>query len=244
MNQQNKRILAISDIHGMYDQFIKLLEKVNYSPTQDKLILLGDYVDRGKKSKEVIEKIIELANTYDVVVLRGNHDQMFLDWLITNDGMNEFNFFRNGGLQTVESYCGLDFFDSGIDTIKAKNFILKHCKHHVDFLKELSYFYETNDFIFVHAGLNPNYENWRLTPHEDMLWIRNLFHYHPTKTDKTIVFGHTPCINLHGKPNIWFADDKIGIDGGTAYGYQLNCLEITDGKYTQHFISSKEDANV
>lgn len=237
--QEFKRILAISDIHGCYDQFNKMLIETNYNPEQDKLILLGDYVDRGNQSKQVLEKVYELVNTYDVVALRGNHDQMFLDWLVTNDGMNEFNFFRNGGLQTVESYCGIDFFDEGIDALKTKRFILDNFRHHIEFLRQLPYFHETDEFIFVHAGFNPTYENWRLTPHEDMIWIRDIFHHNPTQTDKTVVFGHTPCVKLHGNADIWFGGDKIGIDGAVAYGYQLNCLEITEDGFTQYWIDSK-----
>lgn len=234
----------ISDLHGMYDHFIRLLDKVNFNPTQDKLILLGDYVDRGRKSKQVLDKVMELVNTYDAIALIGNHDKMFLDWLLTNDGMNEFNFFRNGGLQTVESYCGLDFIDSGIDTLKAKKFILDNYQHHIKFLIELPYFHETDEYIFVHAGFNPLYENWRLTPHEEMIWIRDEFHHGKVQTDKTIVFGHTPCVNLHGKPDVWFSEGKIGIDGGAAYGYQLNCLEISEDGFTRHYVKTKEESNV
>ncbi|KNB71956.1 metallophosphoesterase [Brevibacillus reuszeri] len=237
-------MLAISDIHGCYDQFIRILDKVNFNSTQDKLILLGDYVDRGRQSKQVLDKVIDLVNTYDAIALIGNHDKMFLDWLLTNDGMNEFNFFRNGGLQTVESYCGLDFFDSGIDTLKAKRFILNNFKYHVEFLKTLSYYHETDNHIFVHAGLNPEYENWKLTPYEEMIWIRDEFHNGKVQTDKTIVFGHTPCVSLHGSANVWFSEGKIGIDGGAAYGYQLNCLEVTNNEVKQYCIKTKEESNV
>jgi serine/threonine protein phosphatase 1 len=241
MDRPIKRMLVISDIHGMYDHFEKMLKETHYEPFHDKLILLGDYVDRGQKSKEVVEEVMNLVHTYDAVALKGNHDQMFLDWLKTNDGMNEYNFFGNGGLQTVQSYCGQDFFKDGFDTWKAKKYIHENFKHHIEFLNTLPYFYETDEFIFVHAGLNPFYENWRLTPYEDMLWIRDLFHNNPTQTDKTVVFGHTPCVNLHGSPDIWFAEDKIGIDGACAYGYQLNCLEITDDGYVQYYIPTKEE---
>lgn len=241
MKQTPNRILVMSDLHGCYDQFKEMLNKTKYNPNHDKLILLGDYVDRGRHSKQVLDKVIKLVNTYNVIALRGNHDQMFLDYLTTNDGMSEFNFFRNGGLQTVESYCGLNFFDSGIDTLRAKKFILDHYQQHIDFLKELPYFHETDEYIFVHAGLNPFYENWRLTPNEDMLWIRDVFYHNATQTDKTIVFGHTPCIYLHGKADIWLGEDKIGIDGAVAYGYQLNCLEITSEGLKEHYVKTKEE---
>lgn len=239
MSVKPKRMLVMSDIHGCYDEFDMMLKEVGYAPEFDQLILLGDYVDRGRRSKDVIEKIIDLVNSHGAIVLRGNHDQMFYDWLTTNDGMNEFNFFRNGGIQTVESYCGLDWFELGNTYQQAKKFVLDNYQHHLDFLSNLPFFYETDEFVFVHAGLNPLYENWRLTPHEDMIWIRDIFHHNPTQTDKTVVFGHTPCVKLHGNADIWFGGDKIGIDGAVAYGYQLNCLEITEDGFTQYWIDSK-----
>ncbi|MFS1518622.1 metallophosphoesterase [Bacillus sp. SCS-151] len=73
-----KRILAISDVHGCNDEFLKLLDKANYNSETDQLILLGDYEDRGLKSKDVINQIIDLQNK-GAISLRGNHDQMFLD---------------------------------------------------------------------------------------------------------------------------------------------------------------------
>jgi|SRR5690606_12147363 len=77
-----ERILAISDIHGCCDELNRLLELVKYNFTTDQLILLGDYVDRGFKSKDVIHKIKVLTDE-GAIALRGNHDQMFIDWLVS-----------------------------------------------------------------------------------------------------------------------------------------------------------------
>lgn len=222
------RILCISDIHGMYDKFCELLKVVKYNPSEDKLILLGDYCDRGQKSKEVIQMIHDLHNEWNIVAVKGNHDDMFLKFLFNDDYFSEANFLQNGGQQTLESYCGLDWFKTGGTYKEAKEFILKHYKHHVDFLNLLPYYHETDEFIFVHAGINSMYEDWKLTPPDEMIWIRDIFINNSTMTDKTVIFGHTPCVNLHETEDIWFGEDKIGIDGGCAYGLQLNCLEIND----------------
>jgi serine/threonine protein phosphatase 1 len=233
-----KRILVISDIHGMYDHFCKLLQKVKYDPTKDQLVLLGDYGDRGPKTKEVYELVKSLVSEHGAVALRGNHDNMFLDFI---DGVDYATFMYNGGLQTLESYFGTDWniYDEGIiDKIRA--FITKHYAHHIDFIRNLPYHHETDLYIFVHAGLNPSYEDWKNTPDQEKIWIRDLFHNHQTQTDKTVIFGHTPCLNLHGKEDVWFGGDKIGIDGAAAYGFQLNCLEITDEGYKQYSVG-KED---
>ncbi|WP_308860236.1 metallophosphoesterase [Paenibacillus radicibacter] len=93
---QIKRRLVISDIHGCYDEFIRLLGKVFYNHKEDQLILLGDYCDRGKNSKKVIELIKYLNEECGAIVLKGNHDQMFVESILEDD---DSNFLLNGGLQ-------------------------------------------------------------------------------------------------------------------------------------------------
>lgn len=239
------RTLAISDIHGCYDEFNTMLRKVNYKPESDKLILLGDYVDRGIKSRQVVEQVKALHEEWGVVVLKGNHDQMFVDALLHGeDGL----WLNNGGYQTVESYCGFDFFEEQFDWEtyeKAKEFILKHYKPHINFLNSLPFYHETETHIFTHAGVNPFYSSWVETPDDDFLWIRDIFYRNKmTNTNnRKVVFGHTPTIYLHETEDIWFSPDgdKIGIDGACAYGMQLNMLEINeDGIYIEHSVRKGE----
>lgn len=236
-----KRILVISDIHGCLDEFEQLLEKVNYDINKDQLILLGDYVDRGFKSKDLLNEVNGLLNE-GVIALKGNHDQMFLDWLTLDDYVAALNFFRNGGFSTVTSYVGNDWFENGYDeelALKAKKFIHKHYYHHVEFLQNLKYYHETPEYIFVHAGINVNFKDWKNTDHEDFIWIRDQFLKYDHEHPQTVIHGHTPCINLHETADIYFRNKKIGIDGACAYGHQLNCLEIKDGQYKQYEIERK-----
>lgn len=221
------RFLAISDIHGCLDELNQILDTVNYNCGEDQLVLLGDYVDRGQKSKQVLNKVIDLVNN-GAIALRGNHDQMFIDWLTTDDNLNEMNYLNNGGMMTILSYVGPDFFDDKLDLHEAKLFIIEHYKNHLDFIKKLPYYHETEQYIFVHAGINPFYKDWKETPNNEMIWIREPFLNNDNGTDKVVVHGHTPCVNLHGNPNVYFGNEKIGIDGACAYGYQLNCLEIDE----------------
>lgn len=227
----NIRTLVISDIHGCYDELNALFWKVKYSPREDRLILLGDYTDRGVDSKKVVELVKSLHEEFGIVVLRGNHDQMFVDAMLNNeDGL----WLNNGGHQTTESYCGFDFFDEGFEWDvyeEAKKFIIDNYGHHINFLKSLPLYYETDNHIFVHAGINPNYEDWKSQPEEDFIWIREEFiNNRNTNTKKTIVFGHTPTLHMQDTSDIWFSPHslKIGIDGACAYGHQLNCLVIHD----------------
>jgi serine/threonine protein phosphatase 1 len=224
------RTLVISDIHGCYDTFVALLKKIKFSPKTDRLLLLGDYVDRGNQSKEVLEYVMRMVGSGEAIALRGNHDQRFLELVIQNHSLHDLKFLEHGGVQTINSYCGTkytlaDLQDTSIME-KAKVFIRKSYKAHLLFLDSLPLYDEDSDHIYVHAGLNPFYYNWREQPEKDFIWIRDAFVKHPTIVAKTVVFGHTKTIDIHGSADIWFGGDKIGIDGGCAYGLQLNCLEI------------------
>lgn len=221
----NKKILAISDIHGCLYEFKKLLQKVGYSPIKHQLILVGDYCDRGPQSKEVIEFVKKLQEQDDAKILCGNHDRMFLDFIDYFDTL----FLNNGGLMTLQSYlAGTGISINALE--EARKFIIEEYADHIEFLRNLPFYYETNTHLFVHAGVDPYFgKEWKeKMVEEDMLWIRNDFIYRDVDIEKTIVFGHTPVINIHNDPNVWFNKNKIGIDGGCVFGYQLNALEIIE----------------
>jgi len=220
------RILAISDIHGSYDEFIELLDLMGYDSENDQLILLGDYIDRGSQSKEVIQEVMTLSSN-GAIVLRGNHEQMFLDWLDLKDQDMLFAF--NGGIETMESFFPHIRQDNWDSVERARMHFLAQCKSEIDFIRRLPLFYETNTHIFVHAGINPVATSWRASSKNVYMWIRDEFIHHPHNTGKTVVFGHTPTmrINPNTLGNVWHGEGKIGIDGGCCFGHQMNCLEIT-----------------
>lgn len=233
-----KRILAISDIHGEYDKFVKLLDKVQYNSKVDQLIIIGDYVDRGQKSKEVVEKCIELQGD-GAITLLGNHCRMFTSWIATDSIHNEQMFLQNGGIQTIESYLGREWTQGGLTHENyqiAKEYIKKHYSHHIEFLRQNDLYYEFDMFVFVHAGVKPYLLDWKRSTEKDYLWIREEFLLNPHGFKETFVVGHTPTqfLNEDDSDNIWFGNKKIGIDGGVCFkGGQLNCLEITydSGRY-------------
>ncbi|MDB5055213.1 MAG: metallophosphoesterase [Bacilli bacterium] len=228
-----KRTLVISDIHGCYEPFNALLEEVKYSAKEDKLILIGDYVDRGPQSKEVVEQIIQMKTEGEVIVLRGNHDQRFIEIMTNKTNITDIKFIEHGGLQTLKSYCGANFRMEDINEesiANAKKFIRRNFKHHLYFLDSLPHYYEDQSYIYVHAGLNPFYKNWKNQPQKDFIWIRDSFVKVKTVVEKIVIFGHTKTIDIHSSADIWFGGDKIGIDGGCAYGLQLNCLEIKENQ--------------
>lgn len=108
----------------------------------------------------------------------------------------------------------------------------KTFQKHVEFLKQLDDYHETDDYIFVHAGVNPE-KPLEETDLHDLVWIGDKFH-NGYKGEKTVIFGHTRTSRLHEDPNnhdVYFGENNIiGIDGGAVYGGQLNCLDLTNNK--------------
>jgi len=125
---------AISDIHGCAATFKALLAKIEFSK-EDTLYLLGDYIDRGPDSREVIDHIWELQEDgYTIYCLRGNHEQMLIDELA------EKEIWYNGEPETLKSFDARSNQDIP--------------KPYVEWMEELPYFFEIQDYILVHAGLN------------------------------------------------------------------------------------------
>ncbi len=201
------RLFAIGDIHGCYCLLKQLLRKLPINWTKDKLIFLGDYIDRGDEVKMVIETIIELKSKYKdhVICLMGNHEDMFLDYL---KGLNKILYLTLGGSHTINSY-------GGIQNIP---------KSHIDFIRSLELLFETEEYIFVHAGLRP-YIPVEQQSKDDLIWIREAFYESDYDWGKTIVFGHTPMATPFLRPN------KIGIDTGAVYGGRLTAVELPSVKF-------------
>jgi len=228
----------ISDIHGCLDQFDQLINALEVSATTDKLMLLGDYVDRGPNSKEVVDKVMLLVKEYGAIALRGNHDQRLVDLIKKQDKTIESKFIEHGGIATINSYCDYKNVNSKLDLNTAISFIRENYSHHIEFLSNLPLFYEDDHHLYVHAGINPKYPNWKEQSDYDFMYIKDEFISQPTVIDKKVIFGHTKVIDIHGSADVWFGEDKIGIDGGCAYGLQLNSLIFEEDQYNTISISN------
>jgi len=135
----NERLFAIGDIHGCFDSFRELVEYKIEINNSDKLVLLGDYIDRGKQSKEVIDYIIELQQKgFDIIPLIGNHESMLFEAIGNDEHLSKW--IQNGGSETMESF-----------KINSLNDLDQLC---IDFFKGLQFYYSFNSFLFVHAGFN------------------------------------------------------------------------------------------
>jgi serine/threonine protein phosphatase 1 len=210
------RIFAIGDIHGCNRKLKQLLALVGPEPLADTLVFLGDYIDRGPDSRGVIDTLLDLKKTFPhQICLKGNHESMFLNYYL--EGQDEELFFANSGAMTLSSY-GLVLADARAGTGFPED--------HLRFLASLPLFYETKEYLFVHAGLRPGIPLDGQSP-EDLLWIRSEFIESDWDFGKTVVFGHTALSEPLLQAN------KIGIDTGLVYGGRLTCIELPSRKIVQ-----------
>jgi serine/threonine protein phosphatase 1 len=208
------KIFAIGDIHGCLEKLEELMTKFDIDKEKDVLVFIGDYIDRGKSSKEVVDYVISLQGTYNhVVCLLGNHEQMFMQYL---EGLDEELYLGNGGVSTLSSY---EIFLS--DNVEKRR--EKIPEAHWRFYESLLPYYATDKYIFVHAGIRPGLPIEEQTL-DDLLWIRYEFIENEKDFGKTVVFGHTPLMSPLIEKN------KIGIDTGAVYGGKLTCVELPDIK--------------
>lgn len=204
----NEKLYAIGDIHGCFQNLKSLMDQIPFQPDSDTIVFLGDYIDRGPDSFNVVSYLIDLKNnSKNAIFLKGNHEDM-LDGFISGNNRNLF--LANGGEQTLRSYLKVQNFPSSFP-IPAE---------HLDFFRSLLPYYETEDFIFVHAGLKQGVDLKDQKP-RDLFWIRKQFINSDYDFGKRIVFGHTPF------PEPYISHNKIGIDTGAVYGNKLTCVELT-----------------
>ena len=168
------RTIAIGDIHGCGKALRELLRVIE--PTaDDTIVLLGDYVDRGPDSRGVVDQLVELATRCQVVGLRGNHEVMFL--AVQQGGLPPEHWLRSGGQATLASYGG---------------HLTRVPEEHLRFFLDLRPYYETDEFIFVHAGYQPEVE-MADQPEATLYWD----HLPPVTpaphcSGKPVFVGHTP----------------------------------------------------
>lgn len=207
-----EKIFAIGDIHGCLEKLNLLMSRLSIDCKNDTLVFIGDYIDRGDLGPEVIDYVIGLQSEYKkVICLMGNHEQMLLNYL---EGVDESMYLANGGRITLHSY-GIILSD---DLDERKN---KIPVTHRLFFESLLPYYETGDYIFVHAGLRPGLPLAEQSM-DDLLWIRHEFIGSEDDFGKIVVFGHTPL----SKPLI--QKNMIGIDTGAVYGGHLTCVELPE----------------
>ena len=235
-------IFAIGDIHGCLKQLVTLQDKIfnypKYNKDEDLLLYLGDYIDRGLSSKDVINHILKLQTEgIKSIFLMGNHEQFMIDFLF-NKINNLSNWLMNGADQTFKSYdievaefIKDGFEDNNIDKLR-DIFLSKLTKEHVYFFKNLKLKYIMGDYLFVHAGINPE-KSLSEQNKMDFLWSRSdQFFDKNFEFEKIIVHGHSPEKEVINFPY------RINVDTGSFFSGKLSCVCVNDHDKKREFIYS------
>ena len=190
-------LIAIGDIHGCARTLDRLLSDLDIQP-DDHLVFIGDYIDRGPDSKGVVDRLLELRKTVTCTFLRGNHEDLFLGYL----DKDEYDIWAiNGGIATLESYRD----ETGSITIP---------EEHIQFMRDTEILLETDDFVFVHAGMRPTLtvaENLENADPQVFMWERSHLKAAELPWEKTVVCGHTPVSEPVDKGNL------LNIDTGCVF---------------------------
>ncbi len=220
------RIFAIGDVHGRADLLDQVFRRIDAHiaahpvgrPIQ---ILIGDYIDRGPHSREVLDRLIERAESNEMVLLKGNHETFVFDFLRDPSMLQSWS--QMGGLETLMSYGVTPCLNPDAKTQKELAIALQAVlpKSHLTFLGSLQSSFSCGEFFFAHAGVRPRVPLAKQRE-EDLLWIRDDFLLYEEEFGKIIVHGHTPVPEIDIRPN------RINIDTGAYATGRLTCLVIQD----------------
>lgn len=206
-------IYAVGDIHGRLDLLEQLLDimaadrALRWGVENCTVIFLGDYVDRGFHSKDVVEKLAGLTLDWaEVICLRGNHEDMMLDF--TLDPVRSEGWLHFGGLATLASY-GVTLQENDLgqpDLVKASNALVEAVPaNHMQFLKDAPHHHAAGDYLFVHAGIRPGVALAAQDPY-DMTSIRHEFTESKKDFGFKVVHGHT------GVQNPQVLSNRVAVD--------------------------------
>ena len=236
-------LYAIGDIHGRRDLLEKMIDQIEADAsdlpegTVCTIVFLGDYIDRGLQSRDVIEFLLsDRMNAFQRVFLMGNHEEALLRFL------NEVSFgkqwVRYGGAETLYSYglqppnarMALDSHEAMQAVQRAwdkvwTDFRTRLPEAHLKFYQNLQHYYIAGDYLFVHAGLRPGASLEKQTV-RDMLWIREEFLDADEHFPQLVIHGHTPADSV-------FRDNRrIGLDTGAFISGKLSAVRLYGDEVT------------
>lgn len=222
----DERLYVVGDIHGRFDLLRTLMAKlvddhegIPKDARKPRLVFLGDYVDRGERSRDVLEAMVHFAD--DAVILKGNHEAALLEFLDAPE--HNRSWLRFGGLQTLASY------NVRVPSLHEPRHMLKETAEelrekmgrHVDFLRDLPLSFRSGDVVCVHAGLDPYDPS---APNEAaMLWGRSDFVENGGVDELLVIHGH------YDAPDPVVTSRRICLDTGAFYSGRLTAARIDDG---------------
>jgi serine/threonine protein phosphatase 1 len=229
-------IYAVGDIHGRADLLLQLIEIIEKDAamlpagTDIKLVFLGDYIDRGLQSRQVVDLFLgpRLAGV-ETIYLMGNHEEALLNFL--QDASFGEQWAQYGGAETLYSYGFQPPPPRGSDSPDAQAmsqnawatlwnaFRAKLPEDHLNFYQGLDTHYLRGDYVFVHAGLRPGLPVEHQSP-TDMMWIRDEFLQHTGIFTQVVVHGHTP------EAKIYRDNRRIGLDTGAYLSGRLSAAKF------------------
>jgi serine/threonine protein phosphatase 1 len=209
------RCYVIGDIHGCLEELQRLLESLPLD-ARDRVVFLGDYIDRGPNANGVIDYLLRLEGEREpsFTFLKGNHEDMLLAYLGLPGRYGDM-FLFNGGGATLASYG----VRHGAPPAAARQAIPER---HLSFLLRLKRYEIVDSYLCVHAGINPA-KPLTEQSEEELFWIRDEFILKPHPLPYTVLFGHTPQREV-----LYHLPYKIGLDTGLVYGNRLSCLELSE----------------
>ncbi len=218
------RIYAIGDVHGRLDLLEQVQARIDASLAHKAAakaieIYLGDYIDRGPASREVIDCLIARGRRRNAVFLKGNHETYVSEFIANPAILSDWR--QYGGFETLMSYGVQPSLkaDASEQAELAKAFKFMLPRSHREFLKTLPLCASYGDFFFVHAGVKPGVP-LKEQREEDLLWIREDFLFFEEHFEKVVVHGHTPV----REPD--FRHNRINIDTGAYATGRLTCLML------------------
>jgi serine/threonine protein phosphatase 1 len=225
---QGVRVYAVGDVHGRADLLTQTFSQIDihlaqYPVSRAIEVFLGDYVDRGPDSNQVIDLLAERGRTREAMCLKGNHETYIFDFLNNPTSLDHWR--QYGGYETLLSY-GLKP-PIRTDTFErrelARSFANVLPRTHREFLSGLRTTFTCGDYLFVHAGIKPGVPLDQ-QQEEDLLWIRDDFLLSEENFEKYIVHGHTPV----REPDV--RHNRINIDTGAYATGKLTCVVIEEGE--------------
>jgi serine/threonine protein phosphatase 1 len=215
--------IAIGDIHGCLEPLQRLVETlqrlVEQLPPEKPLVFLGDYIDRGPQSAGVVQYLIALGKRRPCHFLMGNHELLMMTAVVETEAISHWLY--NGGTTTLISYGTNQRQWAG--NSERRSFL---GPHHA-FYKALELYWEDQDTIYVHAGVDVGISDMKAQDPETLLWIREKFFRNAHQwRGKQIIFGHTPTRTLGLSGKAIFNNERFyGIDTGCVYGGYLTAMD-------------------